>query len=192
MGNCYGQLSISSFSNTADGVQFIFLPDSPVNARRLSQKERRQAVERLRDNQTGVENKHFKLYQVKELLLDVKTYLFFLIALVSSIPNGGISNFGTLIINGFGYSTLVTTLLQMPYGAIIGLYVLFIVFLNDRFKNKRCLFIIISMLPNIAGTFGLRYVGEEHRVGRLWCYYLTGKSHILMPYYLFSHLDSLL
>ena len=30
----------------------------------------------------------------------------------------GISNFGTLIIQGFGFSTLVTTLMQIPYGSL--------------------------------------------------------------------------
>lgn len=30
-----------------------------------------------------------------------------------NIPNGGISNFGTIIIKGFGFSTLVTTLMQV-------------------------------------------------------------------------------
>jgi len=36
---------------------FIMLPDSPVTAKGLSQREKRVAVERLRENQTGVENK---------------------------------------------------------------------------------------------------------------------------------------
>lgn len=150
------------------------MPDSPVTARGLSQIERRQVVERLRGNQTGVENKHFKLYQVKELLLDIKTYLFFFIALVSSTPTGGISNFGTIIIKGFGYSTLVTTLLQVPYGAVITLVVLVTIYVNNKLKNKRCLLILISLLPNVAATFGLRYISEEHKVGRLMCYYMTG------------------
>jgi hypothetical protein len=30
------------------------------------------------------------------------------------------------------------------------------------------------LLPNVAATFGLRYVSEEHKIGRLVCYYLTG------------------
>ncbi len=38
-------------------VMFIFLPDSPITAKGLTQREKRIAVERLRDNQTGVENK---------------------------------------------------------------------------------------------------------------------------------------
>ena len=41
----------------ADFQRFIFLPDSPVTAKGLSLKEKRIAVERLRENQTGVENK---------------------------------------------------------------------------------------------------------------------------------------
>lgn len=61
-------------------VMFILLPDSPVTTRALSQKEKRIAVERLRENQTGVENKHFKLYQLRETFLDPKTYLLFLMA----------------------------------------------------------------------------------------------------------------
>jgi hypothetical protein len=37
--------------------RFIFLPDSPVKAKGLNLREKRIAVERLRENQTGVENK---------------------------------------------------------------------------------------------------------------------------------------
>jgi hypothetical protein len=92
---------------------FLLLPDSPVTAPLLSEKHRRMAVERLRENQTGVENKHLKPYQIKEAFLDYKLYIFFALGCVCNIPNGGISNFGTIIIKGFGYSTLVTTLMQV-------------------------------------------------------------------------------
>ncbi|KAI4743969.1 MFS general substrate transporter [Aureobasidium sp. EXF-12298] len=103
-------------------VMMIFLPDSPVTAKGLSEREKRIAVERLRDNQTGIENKHLKWYQVREAFTDYKTYLFFLLGVVGNIPNGGISNFGTIIIKGFGFSTLVTTLMQVPYAELSGLY----------------------------------------------------------------------
>jgi MFS family permease len=86
-------------------VLFLFLPDSPVTAKGLSRQERRWAVERLRGDQTGIENKQFKIYQLHEAFMDYKTYLFFLLGVVGNVPNGGISNFGTLIIKGFGFST---------------------------------------------------------------------------------------
>ncbi|KAJ9662694.1 hypothetical protein H2201_005978 [Coniosporium apollinis] len=160
-------------------VMFFMLPDSPVTAPMLSQKERKIAVERLRENQTGIENKHLKPYQVVEALKDPKTYLFFTLGLVGNIPNGGISNFGTIIIRGFGFSTLVTTLMQIPYGFIIAISILSCVYINDYLatkhgRNTRCWFILLYLIPNIAGAFGLRFVGTEHGVGRLICYYLTG------------------
>jgi hypothetical protein len=71
------------------------------------------AVERLRENQTGVENKHLKPYQILEAFKDYKLYMFFTLGVVCNVPNGGISNFGTIIIKGFGFSTLVTTLMQV-------------------------------------------------------------------------------
>ena len=61
---------------------FIMLPDSPVTAKGLSMREKRIAVERLRSNQTGVENKHLKPYQVKEAFMDYKLYLFFFLGVV--------------------------------------------------------------------------------------------------------------
>jgi sugar phosphate permease len=155
-------------------VMFVFLPDSPVTAKGLTRDEKRMAVQRLRENQTGVENKHLKWHQVREAFLDVKLYLFFLLGVVCNVPNGGISNFGTLIIQGFGFSTLVTTLMQVPYGIIIAISILICVYLNNRFVNKRCLFILLFLVPNIAGAFGLRFVPADRQIGRLMCYYLTG------------------
>lgn len=117
----YEFIIIGSICCLWGGVIYYFLPDSPVTAPRFTDRERRITVERLRDNQTGVENKQFKWYQVVDTLTDVKSYMFFFIGLVCTIPNGGTSNFGTLIVQGFGFSTLLTTVLQIPYGLLISL-----------------------------------------------------------------------
>ena len=42
---------------------WFFFPDSPANAWFLTPEERIIAVERIKVNQTGVENKHFKSEQ---------------------------------------------------------------------------------------------------------------------------------
>jgi len=49
---------------------FIFMPDNPLNARFLSPKEKIYAIERIRVNQQGVGNRHFKKYQFIEALKD--------------------------------------------------------------------------------------------------------------------------
>lgn len=64
---------------------FLLLPDSPVSAPLMSQKERRMAVERIRDNQTGVENKRLKPYQVLEAFKDYKLYMFFVLGMVCKL-----------------------------------------------------------------------------------------------------------
>lgn len=108
----YEFLIIGALCSAWGIVMFIMLPNSPVSAKLLTQRQRRMAVERLRENQTGVENKHLKVYQIREAFKDYKIYFFFLLGVVGNVPNGGISNFGTLIIKGFGFSTLVTTVMQ--------------------------------------------------------------------------------
>jgi len=48
--------------------------------------------------------------------LDPKTWLIFAFQLTISIPNGGLTNFAPLIINGLGYSPQRSTLITMPTG----------------------------------------------------------------------------
>lgn len=59
-----------------------------MNARFLSKEDRILAIERVRENQQGIGNKHFKMYQVKEALTDPLTWAFVFYSLVADIPNG--------------------------------------------------------------------------------------------------------
>ncbi len=61
----------------------IWLPDSPVHARVLTKEERVAALERVRDDQGGTENKKIKKDQVIEALTDVRTWLIALTTLMS-------------------------------------------------------------------------------------------------------------
>ncbi|KAK6460690.1 allantoate permease [Scheffersomyces coipomensis] len=101
---------------------FIFLihvPDVPTKAWFLNEEERILVVERIRQNQQGYGNKHFKWYQFREAVLDFKTWLIFMFALATNIPNGGITNFGSILLHeDFGFSTQKTLLMQMPGGAV--------------------------------------------------------------------------
>jgi ACS family allantoate permease-like MFS transporter len=70
---------------------FLFLwvvPDNQLNCRWLTKEEQILAIERIRVNGQGVGNKHFKMYQFKEALLDPLSWAFFFYALIADIPNG--------------------------------------------------------------------------------------------------------
>ncbi|KAI8290531.1 putative transporter [Colletotrichum sp. SAR11_57] len=96
----------------------VFLPDNPVRAKFITPRERFVAVERLRADQLGIENKTFSPPQLRETLRDPKTWLMFLFNIWVSIPNGGLTNFAPLIVNGLGYSPQRSTLLMMPTGVV--------------------------------------------------------------------------
>lgn len=65
-------------------IVIFFLPDSPVHARMLTKEERIAALERVRDDQGGTENKRLKKDQIIEAFMDIRTWLIVLTTLLSS------------------------------------------------------------------------------------------------------------
>jgi len=98
-------------------VVFLFLPDSPMQARFLKGDDKLIAIERLRMNQQGISSREWKWDHVREAFLDPKTWCWFSLLTAISIPSGGISTFGPLIIKAFGFSSFQTILFNMPFGA---------------------------------------------------------------------------
>lgn len=100
-------------------VIMLHFPDTPATAWFLTDEEKKLVVERIRSNQQGFGNKHFKKHQFIEAVTDIKTWMFFLFALANNIPNGGITNFGSILLNeDLGYSPSKSLLMQMPTGAV--------------------------------------------------------------------------
>lgn len=84
------------------GVILLFLlPGAPMRAKFLTADEKARVISRVKGNGTGIENKHFKMAQFWEAMVDMKTWLLFLFALTSNSPNGGLSAVGiTLVLGG--------------------------------------------------------------------------------------------
>ncbi|KAK1924527.1 major facilitator superfamily domain-containing protein [Papiliotrema laurentii] len=153
----------------------LILPNSPATFRGFSHDEKLMMVARMRRNQTGIEHRRIKMDQVKETLLDLKTYMFFLLGFFANIPNGGISNFSTLVIQGLGYDRLHTALLGVPQGAFVVFWIAAGALLNERLpKNSRTIVCALFMLPTISGALGFLLAPQKAYVARLICFYLTG------------------
>ena len=85
---------VNGLLTVALGIVFCFIvPDNQMSARWLDSTDRLLAIERIRINQQGIGNKHFKWYQFREAFSDPMTWALFFYALIGDIPNGGISNF---------------------------------------------------------------------------------------------------
>lgn len=169
---------VTGLLTAATGVLFYFIvPDNQLNARWLTKEERILAIERIRSNEQGVGNKHWKFYQFKEALLDPMTWLFFLYSLVADIPNGGISNFFSQLIVSFGYTDEQSLLYGTPGGGVEVVTLIAWGWLTTRFGN-RILLSSIFLLIAILGMVLIVALPLDNSNGRLAGYYLTQASPV--------------
>ncbi|KAF2739515.1 membrane transporter [Polyplosphaeria fusca] len=154
---------------------FVFLwiiPDNQMNARWLSKEDRVLAIERIRVNGQGVGNKHFKWYQLKEALLDPLSWAFFFYALVADIPNGGLTNFFSQLIVGFGYTPEQSLLYGTPGGAVEIVALITAGWAGDRYGH-RILISFSGLLLSILGMLLIVALPLSNNSGRLAGYYLA-------------------
>ncbi len=100
-------------------IVIYFLPDNPTEARFLTTENRVLATKRMRSAQTGIENTHFKLYQIKEACLDPKTWILVVVSFAITLVNGAVSGFGAILIASFGFSPFNSILLSGAGGAML-------------------------------------------------------------------------
>ena len=151
------------------------MPDNQLNARWLSIDDRRLAIERIRVNQQGIGNKHFKMYQLKEALTDPMTWAFAFYACAADIPNGGISNFFSQLIVSFGYTNEESLLYGTPGGVVEIVALGLCGYLGDRYGN-RILVGCSGLVLAILGMILIVALPLSNNGGRLAGYYLTQAS----------------
>ncbi|PAV15644.1 MFS general substrate transporter [Pyrrhoderma noxium] len=151
---------------------FLF-PDSPTNAWFLTPEERAIAVNRIKGNQAGVENKHFKREQMIECLQDPKTWIFALFSCLDNIPNS-LTNQSSIIIKSFGFTTLQTTLLGCVSGVIEILTIYTGVNLAARWKDSIAYVGVLYFIPNILGSILVCVLPWSNKAGLLAGVYITG------------------
>ncbi|OAL03728.1 MFS general substrate transporter [Phaeosphaeriaceae sp. SRC1lsM3a] len=164
----------------AVGITVIFLlPDNPMSSR-LSPAQKVWAIERLRSNMTGIENKQLKPHQVIECLLDPQTWLISLITISSNVPNGAVSSYQATLIRGFGFNSKTTALLQLPSGAVSCISIVTATYLAGRF-DQRGLNIITLLIPGAIGGALMAFLPESNKTGKLIGNYLTNCIGASLP-----------
>ncbi|KAI0957870.1 hypothetical protein AcW1_006123 [Taiwanofungus camphoratus] len=154
-------------------ILFWFLfPDSPATAWFLTPEERVIAVERIKVNQAGVENKHFKKEQLIESFKDPKTWLFFFFAAISNVTNS-LSNQRQIIVKGFGYTTLQTTLLGCVDGAVEMIVIFCTTTSATYWKNGRAYSGALAYCVAILGSILVNALPSGDRVGLLFSYWIS-------------------
>lgn len=156
------------------GILFILVvPDSPATTRWLTPDERVAAVQRVVDNKTGTKSRTFSFPHVVEAATDPKIILLGLISFVNALASGGLA-FGSLIIQGFGFTPLQTTLMNMPLAAVQTVAQLSAGVFSARLRGARLYVATLAMIPPIVGTCLINQLPEASRWGRLVGLWLLG------------------
>ncbi|PBP21842.1 hypothetical protein BUE80_DR007342 [Diplocarpon rosae] len=147
------------------------LDNNVASARFLDETERAQAVERLRANQTGIGSREFEWSHVLEVFLEPKTYLWFSMALLLNVGAAVTNTFGPLILSGLGFDKYITSLLNMPFGAVQLIVILVSSYAVQKARLKAPVLVIL-VIPVIAGLAMLYAIPRDNIAASLGGYYL--------------------
>ncbi|KAJ6177796.1 hypothetical protein N7519_008257 [Penicillium mononematosum] len=159
---------------------FWLMPDSPMEAKCLSDREKFIATERLRANQMGISNQEWRWDHAREVVLDLKTWCWFFSIITISIASGGISTFGSLIVKSFGFDSFQTILFNIPFGVIQILAILITGWLATWTQRKGLVIAGASVLPS-AGAIMMLTVPRHHKGVLLFGYYLVSTMASITP-----------
>ncbi|GLB10308.1 hypothetical protein AtubIFM57258_006710 [Aspergillus tubingensis] len=148
-------------------ICFIFLmPDTPMQAWFMNDDDRLKAVTRVRMNMTGIKSSEFKRTQCIEAFLDAKTWLLCAITFFGQVPNGALTTFGTIVVNGLGFSTFNSLLLQASCYLAMLIAVLISTGGSSYFTNTRTYWMVWNLCLATIGTALIRELPAHLMWGR--------------------------
>ncbi|KAL4954529.1 allantoate permease [Aspergillus filifer] len=160
-------LLLGSVTTVWAAVVYFCLPNNPLDAVWLSQREKYIIIQRKSSDNTGVEAKGIKKEQILEAVLDVKSWLIWFAIIALQVPNGGLTTFNTLIISGLGFDSLETSLLAMPPGAMSTLSGILLSFLAAGTRKYRTPLVAVSILLPLLGAVLCYALPRDNLAGQL-------------------------
>ncbi|QLG71667.1 hypothetical protein HG535_0C00130 [Zygotorulaspora mrakii] len=155
-------------------LMLFILPDAPQKAWFLSKREKLLLILRIKGNQQGFGNHHIKKHQIWEAFRDLRTWIYFFYAISASIPNGGITNFQTILLHGdFEYTTKQTLVISIAISFVSWLGVPLFGYASSYYLKKKSKYLgscliwsIISLVIVLLGVCLLAFL-ESSKQGRL-------------------------
>lgn len=159
----------------------LWIPDEPTKAVFLDEREKLMVVDRIKKNQQGFGNHKIKLHQIREVFKDVRTYLIFLFTVSSNIPNGGVTNFMTILFEeDFHFSTKQTFLMNIPYGVVefvgcplFGILAMWATVKSVPILNSKLIWAIISAVIALVATCMLSFIKDNGQARLAGAYLLN-------------------
>ncbi|KAM0130871.1 hypothetical protein ACHAPC_007577 [Botrytis cinerea] len=152
----------------------FWLPDSPMSAKCFTEEEKHLMVERVRVNETGIQNRQYKRYQVIETLTDPVIWCYVFLQITSTLVIGGLGVFSGLIIKSFGFDYLQTQLLNIAQGALNIIVMIGSAFIVTKTKQTTLVMHALTILPIIGTAIMYSFPpSASNKVGLLFAFYCT-------------------
>ncbi|KAL9119074.1 MAG: hypothetical protein Q9187_004371 [Circinaria calcarea] len=158
----------------------LYLPDTPMKAKFLSEKEKVTLLQHVSINQTGIENRRFQWSQVWEAFRDIQIWLLVLITILQSVSSGVVTTYSTTLVKSLGFSSQNAALLNMPSG-IVSIFFTLLVGFGIRHTSYRWAWIAMCSVPGIIGGGLMSFLPVKNTAGLLIGIYLVNAIVAPLP-----------
>ncbi|OJJ00719.1 hypothetical protein ASPVEDRAFT_40254 [Aspergillus versicolor CBS 583.65] len=149
-------------------VVFALLPDSPAHAIFLTKAERTIALRRTLENKTGVmDTREFRWDQARQAVADPQTWFLVLFTVCVNFANGGLTSFLAILINGFGFGTFQSLLLQMPSGGVEIITLIITSTVATLVRSTRIAMLVCCTAVSVVGMAMVWKIDPEEKAARL-------------------------
>lgn len=150
----------------------IFLPDTPMKAKWLSDHEKVALLKHVSVNKTGIENRRFRAQEILEALVDPQIYLLLLSVILLSVSSGVVTTYSSTLIRNLGYDSKEAALMNTPSGAVSIFFTLLVGY-GIRQASHRWAWIIVCIIPAIIGGALMSFLPTTNQSGTLAGIYLV-------------------
>ncbi|KAK3182004.1 hypothetical protein K4F52_006743 [Lecanicillium sp. MT-2017a] len=151
---------------------FLFLPDTPMQAKWLSNVEKLALLKHVSVNQTGVQSRKFRGKEILEALFDPQIWLLLLSVILLSVSSGVITTYSATLIRNLKYTPKQAALMNMPSG-VVSIFFTLMVGYGIRRQSHRWAWIIACIIPAILGGALMSFLPTTNRSGVLAGIYLV-------------------
>lgn len=160
---------------------FFVLPETPDKARFLTEPEKQRIALRLTQDQAGVGTKVFRWRSLLEAFGDLQTWLLVLLTILITIPSGVITTFSSILIKGFGYTSMQSALLNMPSGVVSILSTMLSTYAIAK-GFSRWFAIVLLLIPTLVGSCLMSFLPHSNQAGLLVGIYMVNTVCYLLLY----------
>ncbi|KAG5931783.1 hypothetical protein E4U53_001608 [Claviceps sorghi] len=156
----------------------LFIPDTPMKAKWLSDTEKVALLKHVSVNQTGIQSRKFRFKEILEALVDPQVYLLLMSVILLSISSGVITTYSATLIKNIlsdespAYAPKKAALLNMPSG-VVSIFFTLMVGYGIRRQSQRWAWIIACIVPAIIGGALMSFLPKSNKSGLLAGIYLV-------------------